>query len=398
MKRTGLTTRHWLATLALTTSIWAAPAIAQSQDTMQPTMPPQGGTPAQPMPRQDQDDLNRRQLAEFDQFLDRHPEIAEQLQHNPSLITNANFLQNHPELQEFLKNHPAIQRDADQDPRAIMRQEDRFDRRDNDGRGNDRDHDRAGNAIPQGELEAMRQFLNTHPEIAEQLQKDPKLIDSRQFVDDHSALKQFLAEHPQLRQEFDQHPYAFMHGEDRDDRASHMQLTDLDQFLDKHPEIAEQLQKNPSLINSKAFVQNHPALQEFMTNHPQLTAELEENPNAIMRQENRYERQENGGQGNWRRTGDNDVTRGELASFHEFLENHNNIASELAKNPSLANNSEYLQNHEALQSYLQANPQVSEELHENPQSFIKSSQSFDATTQGMKTMPKPMTTDPLKKQ
>lgn len=397
MKRTGLTTRHWLATLALTTSIWAAPAIAQSQDTMQPTMPPQGGTPAQPMPRQDQDELNRRQLAEFNQFLEQHPEVAEQLRHDPSLIKNANFLQSHPELQTFLQNHPAIQRDADQDPRVVMREEERFDHRD-DGRG-DNDRDRAGNGIPQGELEAMRQFLNTHPEIAEQLQKDPKLIDSRQFVNDHSDLKQFLAQHPQVRQEFDQHPYAFMHGEDRDDRASRMQLTDLDQFLDKHPEIAEQLQKNPSLINSKAFVQNHPALQEFLTNHAQLTAELQENPNAIMRQEDRYENHENGGQGNNGRMGDHDVTRGQLASFHEFLENHNNIASELEKNPSLANNSEYLQNHTALQSYLQANPQVNEELHENPQSFIKSSQSFDATTQnGMKTTPKTMTTDPMKKQ
>ena len=394
MKRTGLTTRHWLATLALTTSIWAAPAIAQSQDTTQPNMPPQGGTPAQPMPRpdQDQDRLHRWQVAEFDQFLDRHPEIAEQLRHDPSLLSNANFVQNHPELQAFLKDHPAIQRDADQDPRALMRQEERFDRRD-DGRG-DRDRD----GISQGELEAMRQFLNTHPEIAEQLQKDPKLIDNAKFVDDHSALKQFLADHPGVRHEFDSHPYAFMRGEDRDDRANRTQLTDLDQFLDKHPEIAEQLKKDPSLINSKVFVQNHPALQQFLTNHPQLTAELEENPNQIMREENRYDRQENG-QGSGRRMGDNDTTRGQLASFHEFLENHNNIAGELEKNPSLANNSEYLQNHEALRSYLQANPQVGQELHENPQSFIKSSQSFDATGQtGMKTMPKPMTTDPMKKQ
>jgi hypothetical protein len=401
MKRTGLTTRHWLATLALTTSIWAAPALAQwqntpsqdmpqpRQDTMQPGMPPQG-TPAQPVTRQDQDDLNRRQLSEFDQFLDRHPEIAEQLRRDPSLIRNQQFVANHPELQQFLQNHPEIQRDLDQHPNAVMHQEERFDRRD-DGR--------AGNGIPQGELEAMRQFLNTHPEIAEQLQKNPRLIDNKNFVDDHSDLKQFLAEHPQLRGEFDQHPYAFMRGEDRDDRASRMQLTDLDQFLDKHPEIAQQLQKDPSLINSRAFVQDHPALQQFLANHPQLTAELQENPNAIMRQEDRYEQHENGNQGYGRHTGDNDVTRGELASFHEFLENHNNIASELEKNPSLANNSEYLQNHTALQSYLQANPQVSEELHENPQSFIKSSEAFDATAQGgMKTMPKPMTADPMKKQ
>jgi hypothetical protein len=396
MKRTGLTTRHWLATLALTTSIWAAPAFAQSQtmppqDPTQPGMPPQGGVPAQPVtqqnPNQNQDDLNRRQLSEFDQFLDRHPEIAEQLRKDPSLIRNQQFVSNHPELAQFLQNHPEIRHDLDQNPSAVMHQEDRFDRRD-DGRN------RAGIGIPQSELEAMRQFLDTHPEVAEQLQKDPRLIDNQKFVDDHSDLKQFLAQHPQIRQEFDEHPVAFMHGEDRDDRASRMQLTDLDQFLDKHPEIAQQLQKDPSLINNKNFVQGHPALQEFMTNHPQLTAELEENPNAIMRQEDRYDHQ-----GNWGRTGDDDATRGQLASFHEFLENHNNIASELEKNPGLATNSEYLQNHPALQTYLNAHPEISQDLNANPQGFIKSSESFDATAQGgMKTMPKPMTADPAKKQ
>jgi hypothetical protein len=396
MERTGLTTRHWLATLVLTTSVCAAPAVAQSQSTLpQDTTQPGAtqGTPAQPVPWQnhDQDELNRRQLAEFNQFLDRHPEVAEQLRRDPTLLTNANFLQSHPELQQFLQDHPAIRKDVDQDPSAVMREEDRYGRHD--------DRDRAGNEIPQRELEAMRQFLNDHPEIAEQLQKNSKLIDSRQFLDDHSALKQFLAQHPQLRQEFDEHPYAFIRGEDRDDRASRMQLTDLDEFLNKHPEIAEQLQKNPSLIDSKTFVQDHPALQQFLTNHPQLTAELEENPNAIMRQEDRYDHQGNGGQGNWGRTGDDDATRGQLASFHEFLENHGNIASELEKNPSLATNSEYLQNHPALQTYLSAHPEVNQDLNANPQGFIKSSESFDATAQtGMKTMPKSVTTDPMKKQ
>src|SRR5438128_11952214 len=47
-------------------------------------------------------DLTRQQVATFDQFLDSHPQIAQQLQANPSLVNNAEFLENHPLLQTFL--------------------------------------------------------------------------------------------------------------------------------------------------------------------------------------------------------------------------------------------------------------------------------------------------------
>ena len=68
------------------------------------------------------------------------------------------------------------------------------------------------------------------------------------------------------------------------------------------------------------------------------------------------------------------MTAGELSSFNEFLEDHNNISKELSKNPSLANNQEYLENHPELTDYLKAHPQVHEELSENPQAFIQSAQ------------------------
>jgi hypothetical protein len=62
------------------------------------------------------------------------------------------------------------------------------------------------------------------------------------------------------------------------------------------------------------------------------------------------------------------------------MENHDRIADELSKNPSLANNKEYLENHPALSDYLKAHPQVHEELSENPQSFLQSAQQFNVHT------------------
>ena len=251
------------------------------------------------------------------------------------------------------------------------------------------------------QLADMDQFLDSHPEVSEQLRKDPSLIRKGAFVDQHPALQEFLQQHPGVRDQFSQNPNAFMHQEQRFDQredrrdpdVTRTELANMDRFMDSHPEIAEQLRKDPSLVDNKQFVQGHPALQEFLANHPGVREEYKENPNSFMHQEQRFDRAEDS-----HTRGDRDVTRSELSSFHDFLQGHSNIAGELAKDPSLATNHEYLENHPALRNYLQAKPQVHEELGENPQSFLKSAQRFDATSKGV---PKPATelktTDPKMK-
>ncbi len=370
MKYKSPAIQYWLATLALGALISVAPARAQSQN---------------PMPQDRDADLTRQQLAAFDQFLDNHPELAEQLRKDPSLVNNQEFVEKHPDLQTYLQAHPEVREDLNQNPNAVMHQEQRFDRRE------DRDRDRRGDAdITRGELANMDRFMDSHPEIAEQLRKNPALVDNKEFVQGHPALQEFLANHPGVREEYKENPNAFMHREegfdqreDRRDRdVTRGELANMDHFMDGHPEIAEQLRKNPALVDNKEFVEGHPALQEFLASHPGVREEYKENPNAFMRQEQRFDRAEDNGV---RR--DHDVTRGELSSFHDFLEGHSNIAGELSKNPSLATNEEYLENHPALRSYLQANPKVHEELGENPQSFVKSAQQFEWTPKGK---PSPM--------
>jgi len=326
---------------------------------------------SQTMPPDRDNDVTRRQLAGFDNFLDSHPEVAEQLRKDPSLVNNQQFVGNHPALQEYLQQHPEVREEISQNPKAFMRQEERFDRRE-DQRG-DRD-------ITRTELANMDRFMDSHPEIAEQLRKDPSLVDNKEFVDGHPALRQFLADHPGVREEYKEHPEAFMHMEERFDRRedqrgdrdiTRTELANMDRFMDGHPEIAEQLRKDPSLVDNREFVANHPALQQFLADHPGVREEYKEHPEAFMHMEERFDRRED----SMRR--DRDVTSGELASFNQFLGSHDKIADEISKNPSLANNQEYLENHPALKDYLQANPQVHEELSENPQMFIKSAQQFD---------------------
>ena len=68
-------------------------------------------------------DANRRDLADFDRFLDTHREIAEQVRKDPSLLDNREFVQNHPALQDFLQDNPGVRDQLRQDPNAFMRQE-----------------------------------------------------------------------------------------------------------------------------------------------------------------------------------------------------------------------------------------------------------------------------------
>ncbi len=240
--------------------------------------------------------------------------------------------------------------------------------------------------ITERDVAEMDHFLDHHPEIAEQLRKDPSLIDNPRFIEDHPALQEYLQMHPSVRKEFDQNPNAFMHAEERYDRsreeAGHYnygitreELASMDNFLDKHPEIAEQLRKDPSLIDNKRFVADHPELQEYLQSHPRVSAEFREHPNVFMRDEERYDRREDARREDMRgydRDHDRDFDRREVGSFGEFLRGHSTTADALSSNPSLANNREFLETHPDLKEYLQNHPVMQQQLSANPQAVMTS--------------------------
>ena len=427
-------------------------------------------------PIQAQDnDTTRNQLTQFDQFMDSHREIAEQLRKDPSLVNNKEFVDKHPPLQTYLQDHPGVREEIRENPNSFMRQENRFDRRDSD--------------TTVKELAQFDHFLDSHPETAEQLRKDPSLVNNKQFVDRHQALQTYLQDHPGVREEIRENPNSFMRQENRFDRhedvrdtdaarrddddktrrdndsarrdtddktrrdndsarrdtddktrrdndsarrdtddktrrdndsarrdtddktrrdndsarrdtddktrhdndfarrdtddktrrdndfarrdedTSRKQLGQFDRFADSHREIAEQLQKDPSLVNNKQFVEKHPALQAYMQDHPEMREEMKENPNSFMRQENHFDQHED--------FRDSNSSQGHMASFGQFLGSHSSVAQQVSKDPSLVKNDDFVKSHPDLQAYLNAHPQVREEMKQNPQSFVKSAQQFN---------------------
>ncbi len=175
---TRLYVLHSMTAITLALLLWIGTP-AHGQGMSSPTNPAQGN------------DTKGWQIAAMDKFLDSHPEIEEQLRKDPSLIRNDEFVEKHPALQQYLQEHPGIREEFTENPNAFMRQEERYERReDSDVRPRSGDRD-----ITREELANMDRFMDSHPEIAEQLRKDPSLIRNKQFVENHPALQEFLQSH-----------------------------------------------------------------------------------------------------------------------------------------------------------------------------------------------------------
>src|SRR4029077_17471242 len=122
--------------------------------------------------RQDARNHDHGQVVSFDQFLDKHQEIAEQLRRNPSLAKDQQFVSNHPALQTYLQAHQGVREQLYQDPNGFMQQEKTYENNENGmGRGGmNREHYNFG------------QFLGSHSGISEQLSKDPSLLKNHEYM------------------------------------------------------------------------------------------------------------------------------------------------------------------------------------------------------------------------
>jgi hypothetical protein len=140
-------------------------------------------------------DINRTELNNFDRYLDDHPEVARELRNNPNLINNPNWLAQHPSTQEFLRNHPGVNEEIRENPTQFVNRENRFERN--------------GGDVSRGEAASADKYLDQHPEIARQLQRDPRLIDNPNYLAKHPSLQNYLQNHPEVKEDWKQHPYAF---------------------------------------------------------------------------------------------------------------------------------------------------------------------------------------------
>lgn len=86
----------------------------------------------------DEHGMDRGEVAQFDQFLDGHPEIAQDLRRNPDLVNDHRYVASHEELRDFLKDHPQVRRELKENPQALLSGDHHNDRRDNERRDDER--------------------------------------------------------------------------------------------------------------------------------------------------------------------------------------------------------------------------------------------------------------------
>jgi YHS domain-containing protein len=226
-------------------------------------------------------------------YLSGHPEVAQQLANNPSLVDNAQFMSQHPGLREYFANHPEVKEDFKEHPYKFMSREDQL----NGWHGNGTPYQQnpGWNGNYQGAAQRFDNgYLRSHPEVAQQLAANPALIDNPQYMNSHPELREYLENHPGIREEIKEHPRRFMSREDQLNGWKHgpyygpHPYANTDAYLDQNPQLERQLSQNPKLVDNPQFMASHPGLREYLQTHPYARQEWQAHPYKFMKHENQY--------------------------------------------------------------------------------------------------------------
>jgi hypothetical protein len=149
-------------------------------------------------------DITRQELTNFDRFLDSHPAIDKDLTQNPALVKDSAYLAGHPDLKQFLETHPGVREEIRENPSGFMKRERHF--------------EKTGNDLSRSEVRNFDEFLDKHPGIDRELSKHPALVNDPAYLSKHPELNNFLNSHPTIRQDLKQNPKPFMHAEKKFDK------------------------------------------------------------------------------------------------------------------------------------------------------------------------------------
>lgn len=137
-------------------------------------------------------------------------------------------------------------------------------------------------------------FLDSHWETAQELYRDPELVDNKQFLRGHRDLRDWMEEHPDAAEAIRADPRAVIwrerasEGRERSERRSdtmrmsERDLASFESYLDKDWDTAQQLYQNPDLINDRRFVRNHDSLRNWLEDHPDAAEVVQANPHKFL--------------------------------------------------------------------------------------------------------------------
>ena len=161
--------------------------------------------------------------------------------------------------------------------------------------GRDYEHEERPSSARVGErdLRSFDAFLDSHWETAQELYRDPELLNSDRFLRGHAALRDWLDDHQEAARAIQADPRAVMwqertagrHEEERrsaSGRISERDLRSFEDYLNSHDETAQLLYQNPDLINDRQFVRRHDALHDWLEDHQEAAATIQANPDKFL--------------------------------------------------------------------------------------------------------------------
>jgi hypothetical protein len=205
----------------------------------------------------------RADVATMDQYLDKHPGEARDLNAYPARINDSDYLAHHKDLDAFLKKHPDVRDEFTHNPSSFMHQESNFD------------------ACAQ-----MDDFLNNHRNLAKDLNSNPDNVKDDSYLNHHKDLKGFLAKNPGVSDQFQGNPSGFM-DQERKFEANRQ----FDVYLSTHKGVAKDLQKNPDQVKDAKYLDHHKDLKGLMDKNPELAQAANTNPSAFMQEQMQFHEQ-----------------------------------------------------------------------------------------------------------
>lgn len=226
--------------------------------------------------------------------------------------------------------------------------------------------------ISEADLRSFQRYLDEHWETAQELYRDPDLINDRKYLRDHDALRDWLGDHPEAAREIRDDPRAVLWQErgrgsrDRGDEDGSTRLTDRqrrswEEFLSDHRAVARDLSRDPNLVNDTRYVHDHEALDEWLHEHREAATIILANPSAYLTTTARSsEPDPEYGQ----------PTARDIQSFEQYLDRNWEVSNELYRDPELIKSRRFLRDNPSLDDWMRAHPAAARAIRERPQDYL----------------------------
>jgi hypothetical protein len=128
-------------------------------------------------------------------------------------------------------------------------------------------------------------FLNTHPNVAADLTRNPSLVNDPTYLANHSGLQGFLRSHPRVQKDVELGPGTYSYSNGRADwKRAPLTNSETHAYLLDHLDVASELEANPSLAQDPQYLLKHPGLKQFLNEHPNALSEMKEHPYGFVSQ------------------------------------------------------------------------------------------------------------------